>query len=77
MDDGTGTVPCCYWRQANTTDEDRLLYEHGQLVTIQGKISTFREQRQVTVSLIRILTLSFSFQIIINYRIREMTMEHL
>lgn len=55
VDDGTGTIPCCHWRPANMTDEEHPVHEHGQLVAVQGKISTFREQRQVTATFIRIL----------------------
>ena len=35
-----------------TCSGNRELYNLGQLVTVQGKISTFREQRQLTVDFI-------------------------
>ncbi|CAH3188410.1 unnamed protein product [Porites evermanni] len=57
VDDGSGTILCCKWHPAasdlkSTCSGNRELYNLGQLVTVQGKISTFREQRQLTVDFI-------------------------
>ncbi|XP_027050080.1 CST complex subunit STN1-like isoform X1 [Pocillopora damicornis] len=51
VDDGSGTISCCKWhsQDLNTGQES---YDLGQLVTVQGKISVFREQRQLTIDLI-------------------------
>lgn len=55
VDDGSGTISCCKWhsQDLNTGQES---YDLGQLVTVQGKISVFREQRQLTIDLICIQT---------------------
>lgn len=46
-------MPCCRWRQSDeSVDNGQGLLNLGQLVTVQGKISVFREQRQLTVDLI-------------------------
>lgn len=53
VDDGSGTIACCRWNQSDQSmDSGRELLKLGQLVTVQGKISVFREQRQLTVDLI-------------------------
>ena len=53
VDDGSGTIPCCRWRQSEeSVDNGQEQLNLGQLVTVQGKISVFREQRQLTVDLI-------------------------
>ena len=49
VDDGSGTIGCCCWHSSDPNEERRELYDLGQLVTVQGKISVFREQRQLTV----------------------------
>lgn len=57
VDDGSGTIACCRWHQSDrSVDNGKELYNLGQLVTVQGKISVFREQRQLTVDLICIHT---------------------
>ena len=46
-------MPCCRWRQSDeSVDNGQEQLNLGQLVTVQGKISVFREQRQLTVDLI-------------------------
>jgi len=53
VDDGSGMIPCCRWRQSDeSVDNGQEQLNLGQLVTVQGKISVFREQRQLTVDLI-------------------------
>ena len=54
VDDGSGTIACCWWESA---EKDRgELCNLGQLVTVQGTITVFREQRQLTVDKICIQT---------------------
>ncbi|KAJ7379998.1 CST complex subunit STN1 [Desmophyllum pertusum] len=53
VDDGSGTISCCRWHSSDpSVNRTRELYNLGQLVTVQGKISVFREQRQLAVDLI-------------------------
>ena len=53
VDDGSGTIACCKWHSSDpNVDRRQESYNLGQLVTVQGKISVFREQRQLTVDLI-------------------------
>ncbi|XP_031552415.1 CST complex subunit STN1-like [Actinia tenebrosa] len=47
VDDGTGIISGCYWKINSSTID---LYCLGQLVTFQGKLTTFRDQRQLTVT---------------------------
>lgn len=49
VDDGSGTIACCCWHSSDPNEDRRESYNLGQLVTVQGKISVFREQRQLTV----------------------------
>jgi len=53
VDDGSGTIPCCRWHSSDHSSDSAVgKFSLGQLVTVQGKISVFREQRQLTVDLI-------------------------
>lgn len=49
VDDGSATIACCCWHSSDPSEDRRESYDLGQLVTVQGKISVFREQRQLTV----------------------------
>ena len=49
VDDGSGTIPCCCWHSSDPNEDRTQSYNLGQLVTVHGKISVFREQRQLTV----------------------------
>ncbi|KAK3752060.1 hypothetical protein QZH41_009162, partial [Actinostola sp. cb2023] len=49
VDDGTGIIACCCWR--NTIKDSFTL---GQSVTVQGKITEYRNQRQLTVNSISV-----------------------
>ena len=55
VDDGSGTICCCKWHSQDLSTGQES-YDLGQLVTVQGKISVFREQRQLTIDLICIQT---------------------
>lgn len=55
VDDGSGTISCCKWHSQDLSTGQEY-YDLGQLVTVQGKISVFREQRQLTIDLICIQT---------------------
>lgn len=55
VDDGSGTISCCKWHSQDLSTGQES-YDLGQLVTVQGKISVFREQRQLTIDLICIQT---------------------
>ncbi|KAF1796748.1 hypothetical protein FB192DRAFT_1403485 [Mucor lusitanicus] len=47
VDDGTGTVTCTYWSAAEKLDYKPLPL--GTSVRITGKISTYRDQRQIVI----------------------------
>eukprot|EP00118_Oscarella_pearsei_P005160 m.23406 g.23406 ORF g.23406 m.23406 type:complete len:323 (+) comp28464_c0_seq2:34-1002(+) len=47
LDDGTGICSCCLWLRDEEDFEDLML---GQLVTVRGKITTYRGVRQLTTS---------------------------
>ncbi|CAB4026655.1 CST complex subunit STN1 [Paramuricea clavata] len=47
VDDGTGCLSCCMWHNQNN---DLVEATFGDLVTVMGKISVFREERQITAS---------------------------
>ncbi|EDO46763.1 predicted protein [Nematostella vectensis] len=51
VDDGSGSIDCCQW-QKDDPDEDRITLELGELICVQGKITAFREKRQITVDFI-------------------------
>lgn len=62
VDDGSGTISCCKWHSLDlNTGRGQESYDLGQLVTVQGKISVFREQRQLTVDLICIQTFYLNY----------------
>ena len=56
VDDGTGCVSCCVWRSQNR-EMDMVEATFGDIVRVVGKITKFREKRQITVSTFRILNL--------------------
>ena len=60
MDDGTGVIGCCVWLNAKEFDSRILDYKHGELLSLSGKISIFREQREISVDRIGRCGLSFS-----------------
>lgn len=62
VDDGSGTISCCKWHSLDrSTSRGQETYELGQLVTVQGKISVFREQRQLIINLIYIQTFYLNY----------------
>lgn len=62
VDDGSGTISCCKWHSLDlNAGRGQESYDLGQLVTVQGKISVFREQRQLTVDLIYIQTFYLNY----------------
>ena len=61
VDDGTGAIKCSWWRgQTSSHEQDQQQSEAaitlGNLVTVMGRISLFREQREIMVNTISILT---------------------
>ncbi|KAI8349627.1 hypothetical protein EDC96DRAFT_519916 [Choanephora cucurbitarum] len=48
VDDGTGTIECVLWLNSMKLDNNRP-FELGTTVSIMGKISTVRDQKQITV----------------------------
>ena len=58
-----------------TCSGNRELYNLGQLVTVQGKISTFREQRQLTVDFICIHFLIVNISLLL-VNLRNRTIVH-
>ena len=51
VDDGTGLLPCVDWLNSRDGDSKRI-FELGMLVDLQGKLSEYRGQKQVTIELI-------------------------
>lgn len=66
VDDGSGTIACCCWHSSDPNEDRRESFNLGQLVTVQGKISVFREQRQLTVDQICIQAYELLRVILIN-----------
>ena len=52
VDDGTAVIACCQWRKAEDSDENLFIPKLGQLISVFGKVSEFREEKQLTVSTI-------------------------
>jgi OB-fold nucleic acid binding domain. len=49
VDDGTGVIGCCVWLNTNEFDERVFEYKHGDLVSVSGKLTIFREEREIVV----------------------------
>lgn len=49
VDDGSGVIPCCQWRKAEGSDQGLLVPGLGQLVSVYGRVSEFRGERQLRV----------------------------
>lgn len=52
MDDGTGLIACNRW--INDLSEEQILnqtstFEHGDLVLVQGKLNTFRNEMKINI----------------------------
>ena len=56
MDDGSGVVPCCQWRKTEDSDQGLVIPPLGQLVSVFGRVSEFRDERQIKVLFIGIHT---------------------
>eukprot|EP00743_Colponemidia_sp_Colp-15_P008076 GILK01008751.1.p1 GENE.GILK01008751.1~~GILK01008751.1.p1 ORF type:complete len:325 (-),score=39.44 GILK01008751.1:122-1096(-) len=56
IDDGTGLIPCMSWLEADTAQSTRqpTILELGALVNVRGKLSTYKQERQIVVSTIRV-----------------------
>lgn len=66
VDDGTGVISCVRWHEKTSSAEsisridrkkksrliqdDHRLIQFGDLVTIEGRLSIYRDERQVTIS---------------------------
>ncbi len=50
VDDGTGVISCTQWRVTEDSDEGLTLPTLGGLVSVWGKLSEFRSERQLTVT---------------------------
>ena len=50
VDDGTAVVSCTQWRVEKDSDQGIVIPELGQLVSVWGKISEFRREKQLTVT---------------------------
>ena len=48
VDDGTGTIECVLWLNSMKLDNNRP-FELGTTIRIMGKISTVRDEKQITV----------------------------
>lgn len=48
IDDGTGVIDLCLWLN-NYYDPSVLTFELGQLVSASGKMTTFRDERQLNI----------------------------
>ena len=56
VEDGTGRLLCCMWHNQER-EIDLVEATFGDLVTVMGRITTFREERQITISSLCILIL--------------------
>eukprot|EP00742_Colponemidia_sp_Colp-10_P007115 GILJ01007643.1.p1 GENE.GILJ01007643.1~~GILJ01007643.1.p1 ORF type:complete len:326 (+),score=50.86 GILJ01007643.1:45-1022(+) len=56
IDDGTGLIPCMCWLEADAAQSatEPAILELGALVNVRGKLSTYRQERQIVVSTIRV-----------------------
>ena len=52
VDDGSGVIPCCQWRKEADSEEGLVIPQLGQLVSVYGRVSEYREERQVKVNVI-------------------------
>ena len=52
VDDGSGVIPCCQWRKEEDSEEGLVIPQLGQLVSVYGRVSEYREERQVKVNAI-------------------------
>ena len=52
VDDGSGVIPCCQWRKEADSEEGLVIPQLGQLVSVYGRVSEYREERQVKVNAI-------------------------
>lgn len=50
VDDGTGVLPCCKWRKKEDSDEGLFIPRLGQLVSIFGRLSEYRNEKQLTIT---------------------------
>jgi len=50
VDDGTGVLRCTHWREKDDSDKGLMIPELGQLVSIWGKLSEFRDVKELTVT---------------------------
>jgi len=54
VDDGSGVISCCQWRKVVDSDEGMVIPKLGQLVSVFGRVSEYREERQIKVNAITI-----------------------
>lgn len=52
VDDGTGVLSCAQWREKDDSDEGLFIPKLGQLVSVWGKVSEYRDVKQLTVTTI-------------------------
>lgn len=50
VDDGTGVLPCCQWRKNEDSEEGLFVPRLGQLVSIFGRLSEYRNEKQLTIT---------------------------
>lgn len=50
MDDGTGVLRCTQWRKEDDSEEGLFIPELGQLVAVWGKVTEFREEKELAVT---------------------------
>lgn len=55
VDDGRGVISCVQWRNHEDSDEGLYVPALGELVSVQGRISEYRGQRQIKITHICIL----------------------
>jgi len=49
VDDGTGVMSCTQWRVEEDSEEGITVLDLGDLVSVWGKLSEFRKEKQLTV----------------------------
>ena len=49
VDDASGVIHCCQWRKTEGSDHGLFIPWLGQLVSVYGKMSEYRGDRQIRV----------------------------
>ena len=56
VDDGGGVIECTQWRKVEDSEQGLYIPALGELVSVHGRVTEYRGERQIKVSHIGILT---------------------